>query len=302
MKTSILITILSLSSRVLYGYAVYFYLGDTDKKKKNKYMFAAYFIPIITSIVCLVKEKNLKTNIKSIICLVLSVMLFAASAGVNYYNQKNEFKQKENDTFIGNDFKDEEGNVYSFDFDKTGFDYLYINKTSKSLPADLCYLNEEGYLIYDEDMSILSDNPDHCTDTDGKKYYPVSLCKFDDDGNRYYHHNTSLNNFDRLSKPYHYDYVPYYDKDNNKYVYSFSSENQQGYYTNLKTKQKYDNELCFVDAEGYFVYDKALSFKKINNEYLYEDENGNSYYWASSVSWDEDGNMLNCNDEIIDFN
>lgn len=51
-------------------------------------------------------------------------------------------------------FMDEKGNRYAFDFDKSGYDRFYINGTDEYLNADLCYIDGNGYLHYDDDLSI----------------------------------------------------------------------------------------------------------------------------------------------------
>jgi hypothetical protein len=89
--------------------------------------------------------------------------------------------------------------------------------------------------------------------------------------------------------------VPYYDKDGNKYIYSFSSETLKGVYTDVHTGETFENEYCFVDDNGYFVYDSECSFAKLENSQIYNnyvDDNGNNYFWASSVYWNENGNLF----------
>lgn len=90
-------------------------------------------------------------------------------------------------------------------------------------------------------------------------------------------------------------YVPYYDKEGNKYLYSFDANEQKGYYTNLSTQEIYENEYSFVDEDGYLVYDEEHNFERqenIENVRTYKDSSGKTYYWASNISWDKDGNLL----------
>ena len=88
--------------------------------------------------------------------------------------------------------------------------------------------------------------------------------------------------------------MPVYDKNGNKYFYTFDSSLQQGFYTDVKSKKSYDNTYSFVDENGYFVYDENKEFKRIDNssdvmEYVSPD--GEHYFFASSVSWNSDGNL-----------
>ena len=62
----------------------------------------------------------------------------------------------------------------------------------------------------------------------------------------------------------------------------------------MKSKKSYDNTYSFVDENGYFVYDENKEFKRIDNssdvmEYVSPD--GEHYFFASSVSWNSDGNL-----------
>ena len=96
--------------------------------------------------------------------------------------------------------------------------------------------------------------------------------------------------------------IPYFDADGNKYCYSFNSDTLKGSYTNLATGESFDNDYSFVDENGYLVYDSKQEFVKLENaEYSsqYKDSDGKIYYWASSVTWDENGKMHDSYDKVI---
>lgn len=57
-----------------------------------------------------------------------------------------------------------------------------------------------------------------------------------------------------------------------------------------------------MDENGYLAYDYEHSFVKQEESeysYQYQDDEGNIYYWASGVTWDENGNMHDAYDKVI---
>lgn len=292
--------------KVLYVYAIYFNCKANRRTKTGLYVVASVFFPIITGIVYLCKNKNHEKNKdykKSVIMLITALVLLAASvaaavAGNNYkwLDSKGNGSAELSDV----SYYDKDGNIYNYDFDKHGYDYLYINATDERLIADLCYLDENGFLYYDKEMNITAKDNSSCADKNGNLYYPVKYSVFKEDKTiSYTFHSFS---YDREGNAYTYDYVPYFDKDGNKYGYSFDSNTQKGTYTNVYTDEEYDNKYCFVDENGYFVYDSEHEFvlqknSKYSNQYM--DNEGKIYYWASGVSWDENGKMHDAYDRII---
>lgn len=234
------------------------------------------------------------TILTAVISLVIYAVAFAVlrnHSEVKYYDKyANEYEYATDIIFT-----DRHNNTYSFNFDKTGYDYLYINNTDARLNADLCYLDQDGFVVYDEDMSITVKDEYSCTDTDGSLYYPVQYSSFSENGEIIYHYLSSNYKYDMLKNAYTYNYVPYYDTENNKYAYHFDSDLMKGFYTNLSDGTEYENEYSFVDENGYFVYDAEHNFVQRedgNGKNVYFDNNGEKYYWASSVYWDEHGNLL----------
>ncbi len=295
--------------RVVYAMAIYYKIDCESKATRNMLAFLSFPFPMITGIICTVKyRKSVKDAVIILIVFVFSLASTMLVSAVYSYSQAEKYYEKDGTEHLNlydMRFTDVKGNSYAFDYDKSGYDRLYINNTDEYLNANLCYVNSEGYLSYDEDMSITAKDETVCTDTDGAIYYPAKYTVFNEDQTIRYDFNSANFDYDRFGNAYTYDYVPYFNEEGNKYAYTFDSSAQQGYYTNLSTKETFDNEYSFVDENGYFVYDKEHEFVKQETEediYQYKDSTGKVYYWASSVSWDKDGNMLNCNDEIIDFN
>lgn len=198
-------------------------------------------------------------------------------------------------------FYDDEGNKYEYDFDKHGYDFLYKNGTDEKIPAKYCYVNENGELYYDKNMNIIAQSESNCVDEFGNVYYPVITVKFDKNG-KVSGSYVSLN-YDRTGTAYSFSPVPYFDESGNKYSYSFDSESLKGYYTNLATGQKFENDYSFVDENGYYVYDAEHNFVKQTDakyNYQYMDSDGKIYYWASGVTWDEQGRLHDSLDRVVE--
>ncbi|MFR5875711.1 MAG: hypothetical protein ACLUFN_04405 [Eubacterium sp.] len=302
----IISSIFSLGFKVLYVYAIYFNCKANRRTKLVLYVFGSIFLPIITGIVCLSQNKNAEKNkdykksvIMVIIALVFLVVSFVAAVVGNNYkwldSKGNGYSELSKVSYY-----DKDGNTYNYDFDKHGYDYLYINGTDERLNADLCYLDENGLLYYDKEMNITAKDSSSCVDENGDLYYPVKYSFFNEDNKISYEFSSF--SYDREGNAYTYDYVPYFDKNGKKYGYSFDSNTQKGTYTNVFTGEEFDNKYCFVDENGYFVYDSEHKFvlqknSKYSNQYM--DINGKIYYWASGVSWDKNGKMYDSYDRII---
>lgn len=297
----IVIPTLILLFKATYALLIYYRFNYPSKKIRNVMTTLSTMFPIITGIVCIVKYRRSR---KDVFALVSVYLLFAVSISVASYFALHKYYDNEGNKYYSDTdviYQDYEGNTYTYNFDKKGYDYLYINGTDDFIVADLCYFDKEGYLVYDDDLSITAKDEHTCVDTDRTIYYPVNYTEFNKDGSIEYEFNSSNFSYDRLGNAYIYDYVPYYDKDGNKYVYFFDSNTSKGTYTNIKTGESFDNEYSFVDENGYFVYDAKHSFKKdenITNAKAYRNSNGDLYYWASSVFWDENGNILDSYGEI----
>lgn len=291
----IICRVLVLIFKALYAWVIYKKCNYEDVKKRNILTFLSIPFPIITGIICIIKnKKNAKNILIILISFVLSLAFVVGTAVAYTYNNTVKYYDKEGNTYYNLPdmvYTDAQGNTYTYDFDKTGFDYLYINSSDKRLNADWCYLDGNGYVCYDDDMSITAKSETFCADEDGSKYYPVPYSTFNKDGTIDYSFNSSNFKYDRLGNAYTYDYVPYYDKDGNKYFYTFDSNTQKSFYTNISTKETFDNEYCFVDEKGYFVFDKEHSFTEIENK-IYTDLKGKKYYWASGIYWNKDGKLL----------
>lgn len=275
--------------------------NKSTKSRRFIVILLLYLFPLITSACLIVKNKD---NVKFVYTTVISYLLFVicmmialsvawfvnSGTHTRYY----DLQGKANTYMFDVDYYDREGNAYSYKFEKSGYDKLYINNTDEYLVVDLCFVDEDGYLVYDDDCSIVAKSENCCMDTDGKIYIPLCDAKYDKDGNIIKEYSIYQLHYDRFGNAYPYERVPVYDRNGNKYFYTFDSSLQQGFYTDVKSKKSYDNTYSFVDENGYFVYDENKEFKRIDNgsdvmEYVSPD--GEHYFFASSVSWNSDGNL-----------
>lgn len=299
-------------SRLFVALVVYINCKDKDKYLRTVLALLSIAFPIITGIVSAVECKKKPKKVVSII--ISLIIYFAVSVSVTAvlsynlsYNQSEKYYDREGNEYFNPfsvTFQDVDGNKYAYNFDKSGYDYLYINGTQERLDTDICYVGTDGYLYYDDDMSIVVKDSTCCVDEDGSLYYPARFTAFNKDGS--VNRSVSMNNlsYDRFGNAYTYDYVPYYDRDLNKYRYSFDSNTQKGSYTNVNTGEVLENEYCFVDQNGYLVYDKEHTFTGEKNEdgfEIYTAPDGETYYWASSIFWDKDGNLLDSFGKVIDM-
>lgn len=265
-----------------------------DDKARKRMTALSVILPIITLMICVRKHiwSSKKLSIIYIVC-ALSLVL-AINIGYLYnYNQADKYYDKYgNESLNAYDmiYTNQAGIDYSFRYDKTGYDYLYSSNTK--LNADWCYLDEDGTLYYDDDMSIVCKNESSCIDTNGKIYYPVKYSRITKDGAIEYHQPKDNFSHDRLGNAYAYEYAPYYDINGNKYYYSFNSSSQKGSYKNINTNRAFENEYSFVDENGYLVYDENHEFKQEPNSNVYRDSKGKFYYWASAVTWNENGELI----------
>lgn len=102
--------------------------------------------------------------------------------------------------------------------------------------------------------------------------------------------------YDREGNAYSDDEdVLYYDRNGESYIYE---ENKYSFESS-ETGKIYDYIYCFVDEDGYFVFDAAGAENDYNSTIIFDetigdycDEDGNIYYYADEVSWDSEGNLV----------
>lgn len=142
-------------------------------------------------------------------------------------------------------------------------------------------------------LNIIDDNFDNAIDGIEDSFdYDYN---YDDS---YLHYGFDVNGktvyYDRNGNSYSdADDVVYYDRDGNTYTYD-----EDSYQFETPSEIEYNSLYCYVDREGYFVFDKAGAFLgepsilDTDNYMVFRDKKGNIYYYADSVSWDADGNMI----------
>ncbi|MCM1115435.1 MAG: hypothetical protein NC397_08070 [Clostridium sp.] len=195
-------------------YAIVIYYKCNDKK-----ILVALSVPfpIITGIICAAKYRK---NVKDAFIIIIALIIFLVSGTAVSFAFREKYYDKDGTVHIylyDVSFTDTEGNRYSYDYNKAGYEYLYINSTEKYLEADYCYLDSEGYLHYDEDKSITAKDESCCVDEDGTIYYPAKFTSFNKDGTIKYSFNSANFEYDRFGNAYTFEYIPYYDSEGNKF-------------------------------------------------------------------------------------
>lgn len=304
----VFISILIMIFKVLYMVVIYHKCNYDTKAKRNLLTFLSIPFPIIICIICVTKYKRSnKDSIIIFITLILYIVsifvvgnVFSTDERVMYYDKDGIAHNYAYDVT----FTDEEGNRYSFG-NKTWNQVIYKNTNEKALDAALCYINSEGYLHYDDDISITAKDETCCIDNNGELYYPAKYTSFNKDGTIKYVFNSANFKYDRFAKAYVHDYIPYYDSYGNKYMYSYDGITCVGSYINLDTGKSFDSEYTYVDKNGYLVYDVNHSFvelENINSVKIFKDFDGNLYYKATSVTWNKNGELLDSAGNVVKVN
>ena len=142
-------------------------------------------------------------------------------------------------------------------------------KVNSEISEPLEISDEEAQKIADKALEeFAKNNGDTGSITEGLRYY-------DRDGKAY-------------DSP---DKVPFYDRDGNVYHY-ITDEQVRIFFENEKTGEKLESEKCFVDGDGYFVYDKNGELTFDSDFLTATDSDGNKYSPAALVIWNSDGKMI----------
>lgn len=87
--------------------------------------------------------------------------------------------------------------------------------------------------------------------------------------------------------------VIYYAKDGSQYVNVRDEKTYESFFVNTKDEtQKYESLKCFVDKDGYFIYDADGAIDLDDTYMTAKDSEGNVYYPAEIVGWDSSGTLL----------
>lgn len=96
--------------------------------------------------------------------------------------------------------------------------------------------------------------------------------------------------YDRNKKPYIDTLeVPYYTENGDEYIYDYRGGSEG--LMNNSTGEFHKSEECFVDPDGYLIFDEEL-YSSLDAYYFYAEKDNKNYYQAAFVSWDSNGNML----------
>lgn len=103
--------------------------------------------------------------------------------------------------------------------------------------------------------------------------------------------------YDINKKPYVDTFeVPYYTENGDEYIYEYRISGE-GLMKN-GTGEFHKSEECFVDINGYLIFDDSLYSKIDDYDYSVETDNG-TYYLAAYVSWNSFGNLVDKYGSII---
>ncbi len=253
-----------------------------------------FFFPVIIGFVLLFFQKDIERNRfyrKSIVCCLVAMLFFFGSFATAAYGTVRYLTAEESRPYFATDivFYDENRQPYRFDFAKKGFDYLF-DENGNSYDADLCYLDGDSVLFYDEQMTVTVGADGKCRTEDGSLCYPVKYVETDEDGNYQLDFTDKHPYYDSKGNGYVYDNVPYYDADGNKYYFTVASGDTLGSYTNLADGGVIAGENAYVDKNGCLVsLNTAALIKGEHGQYT--DAGGKVYYKASAVQWDKHGKL-----------
>lgn len=97
--------------------------------------------------------------------------------------------------------------------------------------------------------------------------------------------------YDMKKNPYIDNYeVIYYDEKGGEYLFEYRADGEG--LINIKTSEFHKAEECFVDENGYLIFDDSLYNDELFEYNISVEKDGKTYYWAAYVSWDNMGNMV----------
>jgi len=223
---------------------------------------------------------------------VLGVVLIGGALGINYAQTPElQIYDRNGKAYINMAdvvYFDENGGEYRYRFKDKGYDVLFDSEGT-GYDADLCYLDANGYFVYDEAMSItVSADKTHCVDSRGEVYYPLRMARFDKNGSIQWSQKDFY--YDRAGNTYANDCVPFYDMAGNRYRFSINSGEVKGRFVNLDTGEAIESDNAFVDADGYlFSSEKTAVTENADGAFVTAD--GGVCYRAVSVQWDANGQL-----------
>ena len=264
LKTTTLFTILSFFFPLITG--IVYACVRKDAEPNSKYCSAcntpvdgaAKFCPACGSpaLITVAKENAQQLAKTSVTLFVIAVIVFALSFGASTARTVMAVKA---------------GADYVESYDKNGLEKKLEDYLKNYI--DLDEIEDE----LEEGLNDLEDEEDTSDEEETTDINDVigNLRFYDRDGNSY-----------KSTED-----VPYYDKDGKVYFYRKDEKLNQYFVEKGKENKKLDLERCYVDMDGYFVYDEK---NEITNEDLVTgvDKNGNKYIPASLAIWNEKGELV----------
>ena len=85
--------------------------------------------------------------------------------------------------------------------------------------------------------------------------------------------------------------VKFFDKDGNVYQF-ITNADLSTYFLDTQTEEKLESKKCFVDKDGYFVYDEKGEITFDGDMFTATDKDGNKYCPASLAVWNKNGELI----------
>lgn len=278
-------SVLILIFRIMFMLAIGFDCKARGNKKQTMWMLLTFFFPLVAGIVYACKRDNAPV-----------VQRRCDNCGT-YVNDTAEFCPNCGNHIMGSPVRDAEKNQRN--------SYITFGVSIVSLVvAVILYavlIITAVNTVFDTTYDALNMFENHYNDS--------FFEQFDDDWDQgEIHYGYSEDGvtvyYDKNGKAYHDEQdVLYYDKDGNTYTYD-------DYEFETKDNIELDSCYCYVDENGYFYFDKdgyrdeRKSTVSYSAEYdCFLDDNGVKYFFADSVSWDKNGNLVDYwGDYLIDNN
>jgi predicted nucleic acid-binding Zn ribbon protein len=268
---AILIDVFVIAFRICFMLSIGFDCKSKSNKKQAMWMILCFFFPIVAGIIYACTRNKEVVNEQKV-CTTCGTPL------------------SESDNFCNNC-----GNssfVYAENSNSTKH-----NKTSKVLFAVSVVLFVVYLVLYILTVVNMTSYILNYDTTDSDYYSDYYDFDYDYETHYGYTLNGKTVYYDKNGNAYDDDDdVLYYDKDNNTYTYD-----DEDYVFEDGFGDEFDFAYCYVDSDGYFYFDEAgyngnsdATIYYSGKYDAYVDDDDNIYYYADEVSWDADGNLVDC--------
>lgn len=277
--------------RVLMMLAVNFDCKAKGNKNYVVWMILCFFFPIVASIVYACKRD--KTDFSPRQCKKCGAFVHpdaqlcpvCGDAVLQRALEEKHSNQKKSHICFGVSIGAFVFAVVTFIITMTSLFGLIFDATTDGLKMADDFINDDGFFdSYDYDFDY-----DYDYDDDWSTHYSYDV-------------NGVTTFYDKNGKAYtDEDDIAYYDKSGKVYTYDCDD-----YVFETNGHIELDEDYCYIDENGFFYFDESGwkdSTKKsvhysaqysTDSTSVYVDDKGAKYFLAYDVSWDKDGNMVDC--------